>query len=334
MGRSFVRLPIHGNFFQHSNHPESNPMLKRTFTICAAILLSANCLCLAAQTESAIPLPENPRPDFERADWLNLNGQWQFHFDKENAGEAANWSAGKTEFPDRITVPFSWGCKLSGLENKADIAWYQRSIKVPESWKGKRVFLVVGACDWLTKGWLDGQALGEHQGGYTPFEFELTPDVKWGDEQQVVLRVDDTAHDFKLYGKQGYGDAKGIWQTIYLEARPAVYIKSLHYLPDIDSGKVTVRAQLSDPAPDGTEVDAAFQDRRFAGRHAIGRKRRKGSSIRCAGFQRASVVAGRSVSLRSGCRFERGRRGGPCRDLFRHAQNQRRQICPARITPT
>lgn len=206
-----------------------------------------------------IPLPEHPRPDFERADWVNLNGTWQFRFDKENAGEGAGWAAGKTEFPERITVPFPWGSKLSGLENKADIGWYQRAVKVPDSWKGKRVFLVVGACDWLTKGWFDGQLLGEHRGGYTPFEFELTPNVKWGEDQQIVLRVDDTAHDFKLYGKQGYGDAKGIWQTAYLEARPTVNITSLHYSPDIDAGKVTVKAELSDPAPTGAKLTLHFK---------------------------------------------------------------------------
>ena len=187
-------------------------MLKQTLNTCVAAIAAVNLLCLGVKADDAIPLPENPRPDFERADWVNLNGQWQFHFDKENAGETAGWSDGKKDFPDRITVPFPWGSKLSGLENKADIGWYQRSIKVPELWKGKRVFLVVGACDWLTKGWFDGHALGQHQGGYTPFEFELTPDIKWGETQPVVLRVDDTPHPFELQGKQGYGDAKGIWQ--------------------------------------------------------------------------------------------------------------------------
>ena len=190
-----------------------------------------------------IPLPEHPRPDFERADWVNLNGVWQFRFDKENAGETGNWaSKSAAEFPERITVPFSWGSKLSGLENKADIGWYRRAVKIPEAWKGKRVFLVVGASDWITKGWIDGQPVGEHQGGYTPFEFELTSQVKWGEEQQVVLRVDDTPHPFKLEGKQGYGEAKGIWQTIYLEARPMLHLTSLHFTPDIDAGNVTIKA--------------------------------------------------------------------------------------------
>jgi len=234
-------------------------MLNRNFPSYLAWLAAAHLFCAQVVAASAIPLPEHPRPDFERANWVNLNGTWQFRFDKENAGEGANWAAGKTEFPEQITVPFSWGSKLSGLENKADIGWYQRTVTVPEAWKGKRIFLVVGACDWLTKGWFDGQALGEHRGGYTPFEFELTPIVNWGQDQQIILRVDDTPHPFKLEGKQGYGAAKGIWQTIYLEARPALHLKSVHYFPDIDAGKVTVRAQFNDTAPAGVKLTLHFK---------------------------------------------------------------------------
>lgn len=234
-------------------------MLKQILTTFGTALAVAQFLTLALAAAPAIPLPEHPRPDFERAAWQNLNGVWQFRFDKENTGEGAGWSAGKTDFPDRINVPFPWGSKLSGLENKADIGWYQRAVKVPEAWKGQRVFLVVGACDWLTKGWLDGQAVGTHQGGYTPFSFELTPNVKWGEEQQLVLRVDDSKHDFKLEGKQGYGDAKGIWQTVYLEARPAVSLVSLQYSPDIDAGKVAVKARLSDAAPANAKLTLRFK---------------------------------------------------------------------------
>jgi hypothetical protein len=211
---------------------------------CAAAALAGIGLANAAM----IPLAEHPRPDFQRADWLNLNGPWQLRFDKENAGEAEQWFSGKAEFPETITVPFPWGSKLSGVENKADIAWYGRDLQVPATWRGRRVFLVVGACDWETSGWLDGQLVGRNRGGYTPFAFELTALVKWDQQQRLVLRVDDTPHPFKLEGKQGYGPAKGIWQTVYLEARPQTFLETLHFEPDIDRGVVTVKAGLNEPA--------------------------------------------------------------------------------------
>jgi hypothetical protein len=223
------------------------------------LLPSGSPLCAAASSTPAVPLPEHPRPDFERAEWQNLNGYWAFRFDKEDAGENERWFDVTTQFPLKITVPFPWGSKLSGVENVADVAWYRRTVKVPGAWRNKRVFLVIGACDWLTRAWLDGQLLGEHRGGYTPFEFELTSRVRWDEEQSLVLRVDDTPHRFKLDGKQGYGPAKGIWQTVYLEARPQTFIDTIHFLPDVDRNKVTVMASLSEPAPANAQLRLQFK---------------------------------------------------------------------------
>jgi hypothetical protein len=205
-------------------------------------------------SRDSIPLPEHPRPDWQRGNWVNLNGPWAFEFDSTNAGETQGWTSGKGKFSQQITVPFPWGSKLSGVENKADIAWYQRSITIPKEWKDKRIFLVVGASDWLTTGWLDGQKVGSYQGGYTPFEFDLTDHVKVGQSQQLVMKVDDSPHDFKLFGKQGYGDAKGIWQTVYLEAREPFFLESIRFTPDIDHQRVSVEARLNQAALADTEM--------------------------------------------------------------------------------
>lgn len=216
-------------------------------------------LVLSAVAATPIPLPEHPRPDFERAKWLNLNGTWQFRFDPANAGTGGGWAGGRTDFPDQIVVPFPWGSALSKLEDKAAIGWYSREMTVPADWNGQRVFLVVGACDWETQGWLDGQPIGTHRGGYTPFEFELTPHLKPGATQRLVLRVDDSARAFKLEGKQGYGNARGIWQTVYLEARPKVFLDAIHFTPDIDNNKVSVHATLSAAAPANTQLKLRFK---------------------------------------------------------------------------
>ena len=134
------------------------------------------CLLIFKQSFSQenIPLPEHPRPDFERSEWLNLNGNWAFEFDKNDAGEKAQWHKGTKKFSKIISVPFPWGSPLSGVKDEADIAWYSKSINIKPEWKGKRVFVTIGASDWKTTVWLDGKELGSHQGGYTPFSFELT----------------------------------------------------------------------------------------------------------------------------------------------------------------
>lgn len=212
----------------------------------------------ARAANPSIPLAEHPRPDFQRQAWLNLNGPWQFRFDKENAGLTSQWFEDQTAFPETIVVPFPWGSPLSKVPDRAPIAWYKRSVRAPAEWQGRRVFLVIGACDWETQAWLDGKPLGTVRGGYIPFEFELTPQLKTGQEHQLVLRVDDTDRPFKLEGKQGYGNARGIWQTVYLEARPKISLQTIHFTPDIDQGQVGVEAALSDPVPAGTEISLRF----------------------------------------------------------------------------
>ena len=216
--------------------------------VLAAILSAVGTARSQAPRSDSIPLPEHPRPDFERAQWKNLNGRWDFVLDARNEGERGGWAAGQLPTPRQILVPFSWGSPLSGVPDSADIGWYARSITIPEQWRDRRVYLVVGASDWRTTVWLDGTKVGEHQGGYTPFSVELTNGARHGTAQRLVLRVDDSPHPFKLEGKQGYGKARGVWQTIYLEARGGNPLEALHFTPDIAGGTVTVDARLAEPA--------------------------------------------------------------------------------------
>ncbi len=116
----------------------------------------------AAAYAADIPLPEHPRPDFERAEWVNLNGRWRFAFDAANRGEPARWSAAELPGRREILVPFSWGAPLSGVPDSADIGWYARHIDIPATWSGRRVFVVFGASDWQTSAWIDGVKIGAH----------------------------------------------------------------------------------------------------------------------------------------------------------------------------
>ena len=240
-------------------------LLHHTVQIGVALAVVGVARAAIAQTApvrsgSAIPLPENPRPDFERAQWLNLNGKWHFRFDARDEGEKDAWYSAALALPKSILVPFSWGAPLSGVVDSADIGWYERTIEVPQSWRGKRIFLVVGASDWRTSAWLDGVKLGEHQGGYTPFSMELTSNVKYGSQQRLTMRVDDSPHAFKLEGKQGYGKARGMWQTVYLEGRGGDPLQYVHFTPDIHKSRVTVDARLMEPAPEAMTLRIGFRN--------------------------------------------------------------------------
>src|SRR5205823_2626293 len=103
-------------------------------------------------------------------DWIVYHSKvdarpWQFQFDAPDSGEARGWFRGPLPEPRQILVPFPWGSPLSGVPDSAVIAWYARSIIVPAAWAGRRVFFVIGAADWRTTAWLDGQKRGTHDGG-------------------------------------------------------------------------------------------------------------------------------------------------------------------------
>ncbi|HEY2805803.1 MAG TPA: glycoside hydrolase family 2 TIM barrel-domain containing protein [Gemmatimonadales bacterium] len=242
----------------------------------AGLALAAGAL-QAQSPASAIPLPEQPRPDFERAEWLNLNGAWRFAFDGADQGERAGWFNGPLPGDRKILVPFSWGAPLSGVPDSADIGWYERSITVPEAWRNQRVFVVFGAVDWRTTVWLDGTRLGEHQGGYTPFSFELTPNMRLGQAQRLVLRVDDSPHPFKLEGKQGYGPARGMWQTVYLEARGSDPLDAVHFTPKPDLAGVGIDIRLLEPAPSDLTIRFDFTNRE--GQPAVTSLVRRGARV-------------------------------------------------------
>jgi len=201
--------------------------------------------------KTEIPLPEHPRPDFKRAEWQNLNGYWLFAADSSNVGEKENWQIKPGVFTRKILVPFSWACPMSEIaEPKVNIGWYCREIKIenPEIWPGKSTCLVFCASDFNTKVWVNGTFIGEHSGGYVPFDFDISQVLKKG-ANKIVVRVEDEELENRPSGKQYYGNAKGIWQTVYLEARPENYISSIRFTPDIDKKEVKIEVNLAKENP-------------------------------------------------------------------------------------
>ncbi len=191
-----------------------------------------------------IPLPEHPRPDWERDAFLNLNGEWAFAPDSSDAGEQENWFANAMDsvFTEKITVPFSWASPLSGIGKfNFDFAWYARDIMLPKDgvWKNKHYWLIIGASDYTTTLWVNGQKAGEHEGGFTPIEFDITNFLSGGPTERLVIRTEDLGITDRPEGKQMLGEAKGIWQTVYLEGRSPEYIRYAHFSPDIDSSRVS-----------------------------------------------------------------------------------------------
>ena len=203
-----------------------------------------------------IPRPEHPNPQWERKNWKNLNGQWQFEIDYSCSGEERGLPTAEA-LSGSITVPFCPESKLSGVEVKdfMNCVWYKKTITLTEEdLTGNRVLFHIGACDYETKIWVNGQSTGfSHKGGYTPVDVDITPWVKVGDNLITVAAYDNIRSFKQPGGKQSarfasyrcyYTRTTGIWQTVWYEIVPESYLKYAKITPDLENGAVSIEAEL------------------------------------------------------------------------------------------
>lgn len=211
----------------------------------------------------------HPRPDRVRKSWQSLNGPWRFRFDEKNLGLKQRWYS-QPDFPLTIQVPFAYQAELSGIENKAhcDVLWYARSFTVPPSMQGRRVLLHFGAVDYQADVWLDGQYLGSHEGGYTPFTFDLSDLVGCGQTCTLCVRCEDRQQMDQPRGKQSwrpepfacwYTPVSGIWQSVWLEGVGQYYPQDFRLTPVLETGSVRAEINLNEAPADGSvRLTASF----------------------------------------------------------------------------
>ncbi|GAB3492986.1 glycoside hydrolase family 2 TIM barrel-domain containing protein [Spirosoma knui] len=220
----------------------------------------------ADKVDPANVLPDYPRPQLVRGNWLNMNGLWDYALLPKAASDNA-----PATFNGKILVPYAVESALSGVGKtvgKDSILWYKRTVAIPAKFKGQNVLLHFGAVDWQCDVYVNGQKAGSHQGGYDPFSFDITTLLKKGAQQDVTVRVwDPTSDGPQPRGKQlkrpqsiWYTPVTGIWQTVWLEAVPKTYIASTKQTPDIDKKTVTVKPTVSNlQATDRVRI-TAFAD--------------------------------------------------------------------------
>ncbi|MET4082128.1 beta-galactosidase/beta-glucuronidase [Pedobacter sp. UYP30] len=223
----------------------------------------------ASKVNPASPLPEYPRPLLERGNWKNLNGLWEYAITAKDAPQPH-------KFDGKILVPFAVESALSGVAKtvgKDSTLWYKNTVTISSAMRKNNVLLHFGAVDWRTEVFVNGKKAGMHEGGFDPFTFNITPFLKGGSKQEVVVKVwDPTTDGPQPVGKQRvtpegiwYTPVTGIWQTVWLEAVPKSYIESTKQTPDIGSKTLNFSADVVNAKPgDKIKVTAWDGDNKVA----------------------------------------------------------------------
>ena len=174
----------------------------------------------------------HPNPQMKRADYISLCGKWDLSVESKNA----------TEPLGSITVPYPPESRLSGIERqlkKGETYVYNRSFTIPDSMNGKRIVIHFGAVDQIAEVSVNGRLAGKHVGGYLPFSFDITELIADGENLLSVKVADDLDHTLawgkqkKKRGGMWYTSTSGIWQQVWIEALPEVYIKSIKMTPSL-----------------------------------------------------------------------------------------------------
>ena len=219
-----------------------------------------------------------PRPQLVRESFIDLDGEWGFAHDDADRGRSERWHDGR-ELPDRIRVPFPPESPASGIGETGfhPVVWYRRVLTAGDldaagHTADRRAVLHFGAVDHRATVWVDGQVVGTHEGGHTPFAFDITDALApSGDTHTIVVRAEDDPHDLaQPRGKQDwhedphaiwYHRTTGIWQTVWLESVSPQHVTALTWTSDLTAGTVTAEVALSRRADSVVHVRIAHEGR-------------------------------------------------------------------------
>ncbi len=209
----------------------------------------------ADQVDTEKPWNIYPRPQMKRSQWINLNGEWEYAIQSKDLVQP-------TSYDGTILVPFAVESELSGVKKTVgenNYLWYKKQVPTPKLGRDEALLLHFGAVDWEATVFVNGQQIGHHKGGYTPFSFDVSPYLK-GKNTEIVVRVwDPTDQGTQARGKQvkqpsgiWYTPVTGIWQTVWLERVPQQRIEQVKTTPDIDREMIAVEVATTPLGAAGT----------------------------------------------------------------------------------
>ncbi len=198
-----------------------------------------------------------------------LDGDWNFLADPNGTLKVGDLASAQNVRPTR--VPSSWQSQFTDLRDYAGVAWYWRTWTLNDLGPDLRMLLRFGAVDYQADVYVNGQKVGSHEGGYLPFEFDVTPQVHNGDNQIAVRVVDPGAKPHDLveginyaeipHGKQNwYVQTSGLWQSVEVRVRPYMHLGTVHVSGKAD-GTFAISAPVVNPSDrDRPDVRAEILD--------------------------------------------------------------------------
>ena len=256
---------------------------------------------LSLEEGRMVCVPGHPRPQLQREHWTSLDGLWEFAIDKRaelSRPEQVVWNAS-------ILVPFAPETEASGVGDTGFFCavWYRRRFERPALKTGERVMLHFGAVDYAATVWLNGTLICEHEGGYTPFSVEITGFLSASSDQEIVVRAEDDPADLeKPRGKQDwklephsiwYPRATGIWQTVWIEVLPPVFIDSVRWTSSLKNWEIGLEVHVSGAIPEGGQLAVEMR----AGDQLLARDRYSFVSGTLAAGTRSSGELHRRIAL-------------------------------------
>ncbi len=199
----------------------------------------------------------------------SLNGDWAIVFDPDNRGRSEQWHQPDVFDGQRgcrtIAVPSCWELTEEDYEG---VAWYHRVFRTPDGAEGKVCRIVFRAVNYRAEVWVNGSPAGWHEGGYTPFEVDVTGLLKGGVDNVLIVRVigpiltrsqlvDGLQQDEMPHWRGAI--AGGIWQAVELVVRDSVYIRDVFVEPQMAEESVLVSVAVENAGVRNESVEIALR---------------------------------------------------------------------------
>ena len=206
----------------------------------------------------------------------SLNGLWQFCLDAEGVGRTEGWwnrpLAGAREIP----VPASYNDIFADAKVRDHVGdvWYQTQFRVPARWAGERIVLRFDSATHRAVAWVNGTQVVEHEGGYTPFEADVTDVVEAGAENRVTVvvnnvltwqsippgYVEETPEGRRQFYFHDFFNYAGLHRTVWLYTTPTSYVSDVTVVTGLSGSTGTVNYRVETVGAEGSEVRVTLRD--------------------------------------------------------------------------